>query len=230
MLLGPSGASHHYNPVPGFLYFTAVAAAFEKTWAAAGSLWAGLGVLAVSVTLPAFPGARAGWTSWRYRGRYVDHATLNPDGRILLARVQAAGAVAAGCYAVQAGAVEDPRPGLPWHEWEIAATLRDLTDDEAAPATGGGDTGQPHQPGPEAAAALQAVTARVAALEDYAAALEQASTALRDRDTALAHSAGPGSLQLTLAATADRHAHRTTELTTVTAVTQTLAEALGEQP
>jgi hypothetical protein len=219
VLGAPISRTPKYPPakdMPYLIYLWAVIAVCITLFTARQVL-AAICLLAVTMAVPAIPGGLAAWTCWRYEGRYIEHGSLDARGRRLLLRAQAAVDAAGSCYAVQRGATEDPRPGLAWHEWEIASTLHSISR-----SAHGADS-------PEGAAALAAVTEHVRALEHYTETLDRASAALRERDQDLAAGAAADDLRVDLSAGVAGHEHRIAELTDLSACADTLAEALVDE-
>jgi hypothetical protein len=189
--------------------FAAVTATLLET----RRLWLAVAVLVVGLAAPAVPDLAAAGARLRYRGRYVSHSMLGPAERVLLLRAQPAIDAIGVAAAALDGQMDDPRPGLGWHEWEIAAALRGIT---RAPA---------NDPGIQEA--VQSVTDRVAALEACAVSLARAAAALAGRDQALAASAGadPDLVAPTAAAR-----HRIAELAGLTAQADTLTGIWAGRP
>lgn len=171
---------------------------------AAHALWPAALVTAVATSAPAAPDVAAAYARWHYRGRYITHPMLSGPKRALLLRAQTAIDAITVSADVLDGQLEDPCPGLGWHEWEIATILRDLSPDPTGSPVGRD--------------ALQSVTSRVVTLEACAAAMARAADALRARDQDLASSeTDPG-----LAATAAAAEHRIKELDGLAAAAETL--------
>ena len=181
---------------------------FAAAWATlleTRRLWLAVAALVVAVAAPAVPDVAAAGARFRYRGRHVSHSMLGFAERVLLLRAQDAIDAIGVAAAALDGQMDDPRPDLGWHEWEIAAALRGIS---RAPASE-----------PAAQEALQSVTGRVAALEACAVSMARAAAALACRDQALAASAGadPDLVAPTAAAR-----HRIAELAGLTAQADTL--------
>ena len=162
--------------------------------------WVGGGVLAAAAVLMATRviEVSSGAPDHRDRDRIVDPSDLDDPCRELLLRAQRAIAAVLGSE-VYASDMLDHAAGemvLRWHEWDIAAALREITRlraELAASAAAGGA-------GPLAAAVLdsqqRAVTlardateARVGALESYAVQVQAADAAQQDWLSALRLSA-----------------------------------------
>jgi hypothetical protein len=162
--------------------------------------WVGGGVLAAAAVLMATGviEVSSGAPDHRDRHRIVDPSDLDGPCRELLLRAQRAIAAVLGSE-VYASDMLDHTAGemvLRWHEWDIAAALREITRlraELAASAAAGGA-------GPMAAAVLdsqqRAVTlardateARVGALESYAVQVQAADAAQQDWLSALRLSA-----------------------------------------
>lgn len=215
VLGAPISRTPKYPPpqdMPYLIYLWAVIVVCVTLFTARQVL-AAICLLAAAMVVPAIPGGLAAWTCLRYEGRYIEHGSLNVMGRRLLLRAQAAVDSAASCYAVQRGATEDPRPGLAWHEWEIASTLHSISRSASGAE------------GAEGAAALATVTEHVCALEHYAESLERASAALRARDQDLASS----DLRVDLSAGIAGHDRRIAELTDLSVHVDTLTQALADE-
>jgi len=195
--------------------------------------WVGGGVLAAAAVLMATGVIEvSSGAPDRDRDRIVDPSDLDDPCRELLLRAQRAIAAVLGSE-VYASDMLDHAAGemvLRWHEWDIAAALREITRlraELAASAAAGGA-------GPMAAAVLdsqqRAVTlardaaeARVGALESYAVQVQAADAAQQDWLSALRLSA-LNSQYLDLVARTAAGEHALAEITGLTEQAVTAAE------
>ena len=196
--------------------------------------WVGGGVLAAAAVLMATGviEVSSGAPDHCDRDRIVDPSDLDDPCRGLLLRAQRAIAAVLGCE-VYASDMLDHSAGemvLRWHEWDIAAALREITRLRAGLAASAAAGGA----GPLAAAVLdsqqRAVTlardatgARVGALESYAVQVQAADAAQQDWLSALRLSA-LNSQYLDLVARTAAGEHALAEITGLTEQAVTAAE------
>src|ERR1039457_1163003 len=198
--------------------------------------WVGGVVLAAVAILMATRviGVSSGAPDHRDRDRIVDPSDLDDPCRELLLRAQQTIATVLGSE-VYASDMLDHAAGqmvLRWHEWDIAAALREITRLRAELAASAAVSGA----GPMAAAVLDsqqraitlardATEARVGALESYAVQVQAADAAQQDWLSALRLS-GLNSQYLDLVARTAAGEHALAEITGLTEQAVTAAEVV----
>ena len=155
----------------------ALAAAWLGGYLLGGGLWPGI-IVTLAVQLVCTVVAFAFMDAWqlrrgvrRARGHYLVSDDFDPEGRLLLARAQAAIDAVTGSEIAAVGLLDEDANEviLPRQEWEIALAL----------ARGGGRS-SPGGRGVDGGGAAQAVM-RIEALERYAEQVRDADAALSER-------------------------------------------------
>ena len=201
-------------------------------WWAGGSAIAAAALFVVVVVATSVIEVSSGTPDHRDRDRFVEPSDLDDSCREVLLRAQRAIGAVLGS-GVHAGDLLDHAPGervLRWHEWDIAAALREITRLRAEL----GSSAAAGAAGPMAAAVLDsqqralmlardAIAARVSALERYAAQVGAADAAQLDWLSALRLS-GLNDRHLDLVAFTAADEHASAEIASLTGQAATAAQ------